>query len=358
MLNQYVRIETLNFRYPSEVRTCSIPAETCVRRKRKEKEYKRGRKKSNTSQPSSPSVSSTSTTSNSPVDNRSNPEIQSGHVSSTVSGYPNKLNWRYDNYQYNNICNNYRNDFSHSNYGISSPCSSPSLPQFSVFKTPYSPNLHNSHYNLSNGQNQNYYYHPPNQSATPLLANFAAQFDNRNSYQVSNPFDDSYRNCSTPSSETSSPNINDPNQKTFDVSYTDNTECFQDSDIGGVAIALPHGSVLLECAKHELHATTALKNPNRLSPTRISLVFYQHRNLNKSQHGLDEYIEKAKQKLDISTSCCDVEKSDLHSFSLNDDILLRSPTLTTTSLKTMFPMYPCMVTGPFQEQLPYSGENS
>lgn len=299
-------------------------------------------------------MSSTSSALNSPVENYSSREIQNGHVSSTVLDYPNKMNWRYDNNQFNNS-NNYRNDFSHSNDGSPSPCSSP-LPQFSVFKTPYSPDLNNSYYN--NYQNQNYYYHPPNHSATPLLASFAAQYDNRSSYQINNPFDDSYQNSTPPNSEPSSPFIKDPNQKSFDISYTDNAECFNDSAIGGVAIALSHGSVLLECAKHELHATTALKNPDRLSPTRISLVFYQHRNLNKSQHGLDEYTEKAKRKLDISSSFSDVDKSDIDLCSLKDDILIRSPTMTTTSLKTMFPMYPCMVTGPFQEQLPYSGEIS
>lgn len=359
-INRYLR--KYFFRYPSQVRTCSIPAESSVRRKRKGQESKRGRKKSQTcSQPSSPSVSSTSPTLNSPVDNYSNPEIQNGQVSSTVLGYPNKLNWRYDNYQYNfsnNNNNNGRHDSSHSNIGTPTPSSSPSLPQFSVFKTPYSPDLNNFYNNNNPYQNQNFYYQPPNQTATPLLASFAAQYSNHDSYQVSNPFDDSYRNCATQSSEPSPPLIKDPNEKTFDVFYTDNSECFEDSEIGGVAISLPHGSVLLECAKHELHATTALKNPNRLSPTRISLVFYQHRNLNKSQHGLDEYTEKTKQKLDISLNCSEVEKSVLDLCSLKEDILLRSPTLTTTSLKTMFPMYPCMVTGPFQEQLPYSSENS
>lgn len=293
------------------------------------------------------------------MDNYHNKEIQNGHVSSTVLGYPNKVNWRYDNYQLNSS-NNYRTDFSQSsNTGTPglSPCSSP-LPQFSVFKTPYSPDLSSSYQNYNYHQNQNYYYYPPSQSPTPLLANFAAQSDKRYSYQVNNPFDDSYRNDTPPGSEPGSPLLKDPNQKVFDISYTDNDECFKDTEIGGVAIALPHGSVLFECAKHELHATTALKHPNRLSPTRISLVFYQHRNLNKSQHGLDEYTEKAKRKLDMSGTFSDVDKSYIEMSSLIEDILIRAPTSTTNSLKTMFPMYPCMVTGPFQEQLPYFCESS
>lgn len=157
--------------------------------------------------------------------------------------------------------------------------------------------------------------------------------------------------------------------------YSNNEECFKDPQMGSVAIALGHGSVLFECAKHELHSTTALKRPNRLSPSRISLVFYQHRNLNRPKHGGDEWEEKMRlRKLGIVTSpSTGTSASVAQTSSLSDNggtaaqqltaernananqlanssqFMMRSPTYTTMTWTTLFPMHPCMITGPYHE---------
>lgn len=135
------------------------------------------------------------------------------------------------------------------------------------------------------------------------------------------------------------------------TNYTDNLECFKDSQIGGVALALEHGSVMFEYAKHELHATTALKEPDRTAPTRVSLVFYQHKNLNKSRHGWDDYVEKMRlRKLERDSKLMVDTPTKPESLSSRDDVKLRASTLTTSTETTVFPMYPCVVTGSYQEK--------
>lgn len=173
--------------------------------------------------------------------------------------------------------------------------------------------------------------------------------------------------------------------------FTDNLDCFKDSQMGGVAIALGHGSVLFECAKHEMHSTTSVKSPNRVNPTRISLVFYQHRNLNRPKHGLEEWEEKMRLKKlgltppatptpgpntpspastpvpDRQTPIPEKWKNDSENAipggyptlsalveattaaKKSGQLMMRTDTQTTMSWTTLFPMHPCTVTGPYQE---------
>ena len=170
---------------------------------------------------------------------------------------------------------------------------------------------------------------------------------------------------------------NKPKVVKCEMEYNENA--FHDPEIGGVAIALQHGAVLFEVAKRELHATTGLRNPSRYTPTRISLVFYQHKNLNHKHHGWYEYekkceilrqkrLEKAKKESDHSIlpeiplkngekpkkkrgkkDKIDFSKTSAAQYKyMWDAPVVTGDTLTTDSVITRWIDSQPMVTGPYQ----------
>ena len=63
-----------------------------------------------------------------------------------------------------------------------------------------------------------------------------------------------------------------------------------ESFVGGVAIALTHGSVLFQVAKREMHAHSAPASTHADAPT-IRLEFHQQKGLNLPKHGHAEYLQ-------------------------------------------------------------------
>lgn len=153
-------------------------------------------------------------------------------------------------------------------------------------------------------QNYNYmpqYNHPPNPPQyhpqhvqvapqQPNLLNMSQSYPNPTpSGDTTDNSEKEIKSEATEPTDESSPS--ESNVKIDGDIYFEETDCseaFSNPEIGGIALALPHGSLCLEAAKYELHATTALKYPNKKHPCRIGLVFYQHKNLHFPEHGLAE----------------------------------------------------------------------
>ncbi|KAM9197732.1 methylcytosine dioxygenase TET1 isoform 4-T4 [Dugong dugon] len=143
----------------------------------------------------------------------------------------------------------------------------------------------------------------------------------------------------------------------IDEYWSDSEHIFLDANIGGVAIAPSHGSVLIECARRELHATTPVQHPNRNHPTRLSLVFYQHKNLNKPQHGfeLNKIKFEAKEAKNKKTKASEEKDQAANEGSelspeineLNQIPSHRALTLTHDNIVTVSPYALTHVAGPY-----------
>jgi len=168
--------------------------------------------------------------------------------------------------------------------------------------------------------------------------------------------------------------------------FVDNVDSFADADVGGVAVALGHGSVMFEVAKREVHATTTVRTPDRHAPTRLALVFYQHRRMNRARHGARTTTHNNQSKHAAQTStrndqngaptsdiesephvnspavlsggdrCCRAELVPVENSPATDGnaevcrtaLFVRVDTLTTTSTVTKWIQPQPVVSGPYQ----------
>ncbi|XP_021060712.1 methylcytosine dioxygenase TET1 isoform X2 [Mus pahari] len=141
----------------------------------------------------------------------------------------------------------------------------------------------------------------------------------------------------------------DDNLPQLDEFWSDSEEIYADPTFGGVAIAPIHGSVLIECARKELHATTSLRSPKRGVPFRVSLVFYQHKSLNKPNHGFDINKIKCKCKKVTKKKPADRECADVSpEANLSHQIPSRvASTITRDNVVTVSPYSLTHVAGPY-----------
>ncbi|XP_038199922.1 methylcytosine dioxygenase TET1 [Arvicola amphibius] len=131
--------------------------------------------------------------------------------------------------------------------------------------------------------------------------------------------------------------------------YSENEKIFFNPSYGGVAIAPLHGSVIIECARREVHATTPVQDAKREKPSRMSLVLYQHKGLILPCHGF--YFNRIKFESKIfKKKAAERKGPDISSFVANllSNIPSRiAPTLTRDNVVTVSPYALTHVAGPY-----------
>jgi len=77
---------------------------------------------------------------------------------------------------------------------------------------------------------------------------------------------------------------------------------FEENEEPGIEFFLPDGSFLIESASRENHASSPMLNPDRKNPSRVGIVCFTHKGLQKNNHGYEEYLKVRERNIRLNKS--------------------------------------------------------